>query len=316
VALVLGAGGLAGAAFHRGTLEALREVTGWDARGAPLVVGTSAGALVAAELRAGHLDGREPARRSEPLPPRPGLDPFAVLRLTAPWLTVPMIWTAGPPRLGLLAGWLPRGTVSGEPVAARVRALDASPEPQGAEPKGTEPRRTWPELPTWICATRLWDGARVVFGRDDVDVDLPTAVQASTAIPGYVTPVRVGRHDHIDGGTQTPSNADLVAGLGFDLAVVVSPMTGVAAAVDRTPWPDSRRWHAYQLRREVSVVRARGTAVLTIQPTVEDLATMGRDLMDPAVVDRVAEATATTVRRHLEALADDQRLQVLRHAAR
>ena len=53
IGLVLGAGGVVGHAFHAGVLAALQEETGWDARRADLIVGTSAGSGVAALLRAG-----------------------------------------------------------------------------------------------------------------------------------------------------------------------------------------------------------------------------------------------------------------------
>ena len=53
VGLVLGAGGAVGHGFHAGTLAALAEVAGWDARSADIVVGTSAGSVVGAMLRAG-----------------------------------------------------------------------------------------------------------------------------------------------------------------------------------------------------------------------------------------------------------------------
>jgi len=53
IGLVLGAGGIVGHAFHAGVLAALAEVTGWDPREAEVVVGTSAGSVVGALLRAG-----------------------------------------------------------------------------------------------------------------------------------------------------------------------------------------------------------------------------------------------------------------------
>ncbi len=53
VGLVLGAGGVTGGAFHAGVLSALAEVMGWDARTAEIVVGTSAGSVTGAVLRAG-----------------------------------------------------------------------------------------------------------------------------------------------------------------------------------------------------------------------------------------------------------------------
>ena len=53
VALVLGAGGSVGHSFHVGVLSALADELGWDARAADLVIGTSAGSVVGAGLRAG-----------------------------------------------------------------------------------------------------------------------------------------------------------------------------------------------------------------------------------------------------------------------
>ena len=53
VGLALGAGGIAGGSWHAGVLAALAEATGWDPRTAELMVGTSAGSVTAATLRAG-----------------------------------------------------------------------------------------------------------------------------------------------------------------------------------------------------------------------------------------------------------------------
>src|ERR687897_3414735 len=53
VGLVLGAGGGGGHAFHAGVLSALEQMTGGDPRAADVIVGTSAGSVVAAMLRAG-----------------------------------------------------------------------------------------------------------------------------------------------------------------------------------------------------------------------------------------------------------------------
>ena len=50
IGLVLGAGGMAGLAFHAGTLIALEVDLGWDPREAAVIVGTSAGSIVAAAL--------------------------------------------------------------------------------------------------------------------------------------------------------------------------------------------------------------------------------------------------------------------------
>jgi NTE family protein len=70
VAVVLGAGGTVGHAFHAGVLTALGEELGWDARRADLLVGTSAGSIVAAMLRAGMSPG-DMVRRANRLPLSP-----------------------------------------------------------------------------------------------------------------------------------------------------------------------------------------------------------------------------------------------------
>ncbi|MDQ1475357.1 MAG: hypothetical protein QOE62_586, partial [Actinomycetota bacterium] len=48
IGLVLGAGGAVGHAFHAGVLAGITEATGWDARDAEVIVGTSAGSVVGA----------------------------------------------------------------------------------------------------------------------------------------------------------------------------------------------------------------------------------------------------------------------------
>src|SRR4051812_16032692 len=53
VGLVLGAGGVVGAAWLIGALEALASETGWDPTSAEFIVGTSAGSVVGALVAAG-----------------------------------------------------------------------------------------------------------------------------------------------------------------------------------------------------------------------------------------------------------------------
>ena len=304
IALVLGAGGVIGGAYHAGALAALAEQTGWDARTADLIVGTSAGSGVASSLRldispADHLrraqdlepddsmPDLDPAlpRERVSLPDHPGFGPLDVLRPTAPLLLVSAFLAPGPMRPGLLSGLLPRGRVPTAFLGDRIRA-------------GLGDR--WPERPTWICTTRARDGKRVVFGRDDVvDTDLGTAVQASSAVPGYFEPVRIGPHEYLDGGAFSPTNADLVAGLGFDLVVVISPMSAVPAVLGLPgaldPRVSSRAMHARTLAREVGRVRPRGTPVLVIQPTAADLTVMGGNALDNAAAPPVARAAHRSV---------------------
>lgn len=306
VALVLGAGGLVGAAWHAGALAALAEA-GWDARRADLVVGTSAGAHTGATLRLGlspadhyahavddplsddglGLVGDEvPERLRLPGRPQFGRPPLPA----APWLVVRALLRQGPARPALaVAGCTPRGGHDPALVGDRIRRLDPVPG-------------RWPEDPLWLCAVRLRDGARVVFGRDDVAVpDLATAVEASCAICGYFRPVSAGGRDHVDGGVHSPSNLDLVAGLGFDLAVVVSPMSTVPAGSCRSPDGWARRVHAGLLAWERSRVERRGTPVLDLSPTPADLAVFGRNSLDHDAGPRVARRARASVAARLAA---------------
>jgi NTE family protein len=291
VALVLGAGGVAGAAYHSGVLAALAEATGWDPRRADLVVGTSAGSGIAAWLRAGmpasdllsRSVGRAPsaegAALTAGLPPAgrfpPDPVPGGVPLPAAPWLLGAALLPLGRPRPVVgLAGVLPRGRRPTAVLGDRLRAV--------------HPAR-WPDAPTWICAVRLRDGARVVFGRDDVPLPhLAEAVEASSAVPGLLTPVTLGGIDYVDGGAHSTTNADLVARLGFDLVVVVAPMTAVPSALRRRPdW--GKLLHSRVLAAEVGEIRARGTRVLVVQPTATDLAARHGDVLSSGQVGPVAE---------------------------
>src|ERR1019366_430001 len=97
VGLVLGAGGVAGSAFHAGVLAAIEEVTGWDPRRATVIVGTSAGSITATSLRAGLSAADLLARAAvRPLEARP---------------------------LALVAGLLPEGTIGTDLIAAGIAGL-------------------------------------------------------------------------------------------------------------------------------------------------------------------------------------------------
>ncbi len=320
VGLVLGAGGMVGGAYHAAALAAIEQVTGWDARTADLIIGTSAGAGVAASLRAG-LSPQDHYRRAQDLdvsdeaqalggslhegrlelPARTLPRPLGFLRPTAPWLVAPAFLSPGPVRPGLLAGLAPRGTHDTSPLGDRIRSISNG---------------RWPAQPTWVVAVRTRDGKRTVFGRDDVDVpDIGKAVEASSAVPGYFTPVRIGGHDYFDGATFSVTNADLAAPLGFDLVVVVSPMTAASEALDRSPSNALRLLASRTLGREIAAIRKRGTEVLVIQPGRDDHELMRGDLLANESSAPVARQAFTTISDHLAGPERRDRLDVLRAAA-
>ncbi len=286
MALVLGAGGAVASAFHAGVLAALHDTIGIDPRDADLIVGTSAGASTAGTLRAGlsgadHLarqvggdispDGRRVLDRMvTPLSfdrgQLPGPRPLSVGMATRAWS-----WRGGL-RPGLvLAGMGGRGRAATDALAGRSAELHPS----------------WPSS-TWVCAVRVRDGARVVFGRDDAVATFGTAVAASSAIPGEMEPVSIGSTSYLDGATFSPTNADLVAGAGFDVIVVSSPMSADAAAGSFRAIGAARWWHRRLLSRELAGVET-STVQLRVEPSAAMLATMSASRQDAAQLRRVAE---------------------------
>ena len=178
VGLVLGAGGVVGASWLIGALDALEAETGWRAVDAERIVGTSAGAVVGALAASGipseymgayaagrTLDGfAEAESRADALSSElPGSDYRLQLALPpigpGSWRLAlnTMRHLRSHPPAAVLAGWLPRGFVSTGPISDLV--------------DGFVPGQ-WPDHPSyWAVAADYSSGKRVAFGRDDA----PTA---------------------------------------------------------------------------------------------------------------------------------------------
>lgn len=298
--VVLGAGGVLGAAWTIGALAALQEHRGEDPRDAEVLVGTSAGSVLAAFLGCGvgvdvlldHQRGvvnpGAPDIAFDPdkdsggaLPPLPrlgiGSARGVLSTVRRPWRVTPM---------GALSAVLPQGRGSLDPIGTLVDAVC---------PKGA-----WAAHPqTWIVTMDYDSGRRVAFGRGSAPhASLRSAVMASCAIPGWYTPVRVGGRRFVDGGACSPTSVDLVLPLGLDEVVVLSPMTSLdydrpttaAAKLER----HFRRLVTKRLVAEVKKVAATGTKVTLLGPGAEDLAGIGANLMDPRRREQVLETSLRT----------------------
>jgi NTE family protein len=319
--LVLGAGGVVGHAFHAGVLAALTEETGWDPRDADVVVGTSAGSVVGALLRAGasapdlwaRAAGRPLSRAGQrlvaraesgpspvaPIPSRAGRrfpsfssSPRALTRAALrPWASRPG---------AVAAALLPAGRIPTELVAAGLRPLFDG----------------WPDPALWINAVALDTGRRVVFGRDPrVEATVADAVAASCAIPSFFAPVVIDGVRYVDGGVHSPTNAELVAGLALDLVIVSSPMSIASAAPRLAADQPARRWARVLLAREVARIRRAGTPVLTFQPTATDLAVMGLNAMSEDRRAPVATTAFETARQRIASDRATERIALIRRSA-
>jgi NTE family protein len=306
-ALVLGAGGLTGQAFHLGVLTALSDLTGFDGRAADVVVGTSAGSLVAAALTAGFAAADQAAMLHGDAPSAEATKRLRTLRAKADSLPV----------LEEEAGIRGRGPLApGALLAAARRPWGVRP---GAVISGLIPagRNTthgisrgithlhgqdWPGRQLRICAVRARDARRVVFGTPGAPkVDVGTAVAASCAIPGYFSPVFVEGQPYVDGGAHSPTNADVVRRDEPQLVVISSPMSFGPGGGTRSPDALIRLAVRRYLAREVRLLRRRGATVIVFQPSPRDLAAMGVNPMKLVRGPDIVTTAAATVRSRLDA---------------
>ena len=76
----------------------------------------------------------------------------------------------------------------------------------------------------YISACDLDTAERVIFGADEhADVTISEAVQASTALPIFYRPARIGGVDYIDGGVRHTANIDIAIEKGADLIICYNP---------------------------------------------------------------------------------------------
>jgi NTE family protein len=287
-------------------LSALAEATKWDSRTADMIVGTSAGSRVGAMLRAGisaadlaaFVAGEPPseegARFLARIGPPAKIPPFTLAGLftdfraaSSPKLLLRAALRPWEARFGaVLTAALPAGRISNAESVVGLRQLLGG---------------AWPERPLWVCAVDLDNGRRVVFGRSgSPPIDVATAVAASCAIPGFFTPVEHDGVRYVDGGVHSPTNLDVVRGMGLDLVVVSSPMS-ISGGTPRfaADFP-SRLLSRLRLAQEASRVRARGTAVVAFQPSPTDQTVMGTNAMDADRRGPVVKHVRESVLRRLE----------------
>jgi NTE family protein len=307
--LVLGGGGTLGAAWMIGALCALEEARGFDVRDSHLVVGTSAGSILAALLGAGataeelweHQRGHEVAQG--PLAGRT-FDYDQAAGGAAPPLPIPGI---GSPRLIARSVRHPRRYAGTAVLSAFVPPGRGSLGDIGRMVEDVIPSNTWSPHPgIRIVAMDYDSGERVVFGHPGAPaVGLAEAVVASCSIPGWFPPARIGQRRFVDGGTISNTNLDLLrpealpGGQPLDEVYVLAPMA--ARGYDRPSSVIGRIERGYrhrvtrQMLQEVIKVRQDGTTVTVLCPDAEDLEVLGTNLMDPTRRVEVLDTARRTV---------------------
>jgi NTE family protein len=309
IGLVLGAGGILGAAWMVGALRAVQDRVDGPLGDVEIMVGTSAGSILAAALRSG-IDVDELLRHQRGhSTDLPGLD--HVDRTSMP---IPPRLGIGSPRLLTLAALAPhriRSTAAASALIPPGRGrLDAVGNLVDAMARRTGPPGssgpTWPAKPTWVVAMEYETGRRTVFGRPGSPATaLSDAVVASCSIPGWYEPKTIHGRRYVDGGVYSVVSIDLLAGRRLDHVYVLCPLGGLGPADDRSLAATGERilrrcisgWMDIEARK----VEAAGTTVTLVTPGADDIEAMGRNLMDPSRRRRVLEISLRTAPARLAA---------------
>jgi len=272
-ALVLGGGGSVGIGWQTGLVAGLAR-GGVDLSTADVVIGTSAGSAVGAQLTLGtDFETRLAAYRK----PTSG----ATLR------SAPATGSGIAERMAAFMEVMAGAGQDDDPVAARRRigefalGADALPEEQFVAGFRYLAGRPWPA--TYRCTAVDAASGEFVVWDAAADVPLDRAVASSCAVPGIFAPITINGRRYIDGGMRTGTNADLAAG--HDLVVLVSLMGDRPGLADN---PALARFRA-RAEAELQVLTDGGARVETITPDAEAGAAMGLNLMDGSIAPVAAE---------------------------
>ncbi|MCC5037223.1 patatin-like phospholipase family protein [Streptomyces sp. WAC 00631] len=251
-ALVLGGGGLTGIGWEAGVLAGLAEA-GADPGAADVVIGTSAGSVVGAQLTSGSVTLEQLYERQlvDPRGEVAGRVGPAVMSRYALAALRSSDTRAFGRRMGRLA--LATRTAAGE-----------------ADRRAVIGRRllshAWPERRLLITAVDAATGEFRVFDAAS-GVGIVDAVAASCAVPGVWPPVTIGGRHWIDGGVRSSANADVADGC--RRVLILAPMAGGGGPVPT-------------VRAQAERLVAGGARVELITPDRAARAAFGRNPLDPA----------------------------------
>jgi NTE family protein len=258
--LVLGGGGITGVGWELGLLAGLAEAS-VDLLSADLIVGTSAGSVVGAQITSGTPIEALYQRQMEP----PSNELLA---------------RVGPrEKLGYLAAFVrSRGDLAkfGRKIGAMsLKAAGAGRVP-GVEQRlaviGSRlPSTEWPERDLRVTVVDARSGEFRVITRLE-RVPLVDAVAASCAVPGVYPPIPIGDRTYIDGGFRSSTNADVAEGC--TKIVVLAPLSRGVGAI-KGP------------RQQLNEL---GASSIVVAPDSASRAAIGGNVLDPAARRGAAQA--------------------------
>jgi len=256
-ALVLGGGGALGIAWEAGLLAGLAE-GGLDVSGADLIIGTSAGSVVGAQIA---LGAAPQDLLAEQLGPERGsaaallseIDLVATQNIFARWAGITEVTPQVRAEIGAMA--LAAKTASEE------RWLALFEERLGES--------AWPERRLLITSVDCQTGDLQIWDRHS-GVSLTLAVASSCAVPGLFPPVTINGRRYTDGGVRSGTSGDLASG--YESVLIVAPIGARSDGIDPVL---GKQAHA-----EADALGEAGSSVELVFPDAAALEAIGLNRMD------------------------------------
>ncbi|MFI9611023.1 patatin-like phospholipase family protein [Streptomyces sp. NPDC052023] len=263
-AMVMGGGGVGAIAWMTGLLTGLDE-TGQGIASADLIIGTSAGATVAAQLGSGLSLEELYTRQAEPASQATEIAAKVDLAHYRAHLTDVLQSDGALPGMRRALG---RFAMAAETVSETARR---------AVIESRLPSHEWPTTHTLrIVTVDAETGEPRIFDRAS-GVSLVDAVAASCAVPGIWPAVTIDGRRYVDGGVRSSVNADYA--LGASRVLVIAPTGAKGLFPSEKP-----------LDVAVRELRAAGAEVAVLEPDEASLAAIGPNALDPATRTPAAEA--------------------------
>lgn len=283
-ALVLGGGGPVGKAWETGLAAGFANL-GVSLATADLIVGTSAGAIVGAEIALGRDMNTSLTIASDPAAGGPGA----------------MAPEEPPPGMQQLMAAIAQAKTSLDPEAALRRigqiAISApAPDEQVAIGRPNLAGASGQRWPAGLQVTSIstQTGRRHVWSASS-NVPLERALAASSALPGVWPPITVGDDRYMDGGVSSTLNADLAQNYA---RVVVFSCFRIDESAEGQPAAPANK----QLLAELETLRHSGSSVELISPDGAFLALTknGALMLNPALEPEAFELGKQQAAREIE----------------
>lgn len=248
-ALVLAGGGVTGIAWETGVLLGLLDQGIDVVGGVDLVIGTSAGSTVGAQVLSGHdleeLYDLQLSDQHGEINPRIDLD-----------------------LLALIFGMMPDGGTTADSQRAEIGrlALAAETVDEPTRRHVIESRLLsleWPSTPLVLTAINATTGQFVTWTKDS-GISIIDAVASSCAVPGVWPCVTIGAGRFYDGGLRNSANAHLAAG--HDVVTVIAPLTTGLSPI---------------VAAELDALSTAGATVRLVRSDPDAIEAMGPNSLDP-----------------------------------